>query len=241
MPAKTLRVSIIVPTLNEETRIRDTLASLRRAAPGAEIIVSDGASTDRTVALARKAGARVVFEAKDPKRRKSIGAGRNKGARAARGEILWFVDADTRPEPAFYKSMLRAFADPQVVGAGCKIMPRDASFMDEALFEFLNLLVFSSIVVGRPTIAGNCVAYRRDAFFEIKGFDEEMEASEDQDLCIRISRLGRVVYMKDVTATTSSRRLKKMGWLGLAADWGKTTLNFLFGKKNRSYAIVREG
>ncbi len=233
-------VSIIVPTLNEEKRITETLTALKKAAPGVELIVADGASTDKTVMLARKMHARVVQETRDPKHRKSIGAGRNAGARAAKAEILWFVDADTRPNDLFCCRMLKEFEDPNVVGVGYKIMPRDVKLMDNLLFEFLNGLVWASVAVGRPAIAGNCVAYRRDAFFKIKGFDEEMEASEDQDLCIRISKYGRVVYMRDVVATTSSRRLKKMGWFGLAMDWGKTTINFLLGRKTRRYVIVRE-
>ena len=91
-----------------------------------------------------------------------------------------------------------------------------------------------------PAISGNCVAYRADAFWKIKGFDEEMEASEDQDLSVRMSRLGYVRFFNQYTAFTSSRRLKKFGWLGLFFDWGKTTLNFCLGRKNRRYAIVRE-
>jgi len=233
-------VSIIVPTLNEERRITETIRALKHAAPGAEIVVADGLSSDHTVLLACKMGARIVCETTDPGHRKSIGAGRNAGARAARGQILWFVDADTRPDDRFYRRMLAEFEDQRVVGVGCKIMARDLGFMDNLIFDFLNGLVWASVLVGRPAIAGNCVAYRRDAFFKIKGFDEEMEASEDQDLCIRISKHGRVVYLDDVVATTSSRRLKKMGWLGLSLDWGKTTINFLLGRKTRRYVIVRE-
>lgn len=136
--------------------------------------------------------------------------------------------------------MLPKFDDPNIIGVGCKIMPESLGFMDTLLFEFLNLLIRMSVLVNRPSIAGNCVAYRKTAFNKIKGFDETMFASEDQDLCLRISKLGKVIYMPDVTAWTSSRRLKKMGWLGLAMDWGHTTFNFLLGIKTKRYAIVRE-
>lgn len=233
-------VSVIVPTLNEEKRIQGEIVHLKRITKGAEVIIADGASTDRTVALARNEGARIVQEVKDPKHRTTIGAGRNAGARAAKNGILLFVDADTQPEPAFYREMLNAFKDERVVCVGCKIMPRDLGFMDQVLFEFLNLLIFLSVFLKRPSIAGPCVAYRRSAFEAAGGFDEEMEASEDQDLCIRAAKLGRVAYLKRVQATTSSRRLKKMGWLGLALDWGKTTLYFVYGRKNKRYTIVRE-
>ncbi|PIO05788.1 hypothetical protein COT29_04230 [Candidatus Micrarchaeota archaeon CG08_land_8_20_14_0_20_59_11] len=229
--------SIVTPTLNEEKIIGETLKALKRMAPDAEYVVADGRSSDKTEQVALKNGAHVVFEGRGFR---SIGAGRNAGARASKSAILVFIDADTIPQPVFFERMLKEFEDSSVVGVGCKIMPGELTPMREFIFEILNLFVKLSVRLDRPSIAGNCVAYRRDAFFKISGFDEEMQASEDQDLCVRISKLGRVVYLTDVTAFTSSRRLKKMGWIGLAMDWGGTTLNFLSGRKTTRYAIIRE-
>ncbi|MFH0922711.1 MAG: glycosyltransferase family 2 protein, partial [Candidatus Micrarchaeota archaeon] len=166
--------------------------------------------------------------------------GRNAGARHAKGDVILFNDADTIPDERYYARLQEIFLDPKVVGAGCKIMPGEATKLQRFVFEMLNLMVWMSVKVGRPAIAGNSVAYRKDAFFKIKGFDEEMQASEDQDLCIRISKFGKVVYLNDLTAYTDSRRLKKFGLIGLFFDWGKTTFNFVTGQKNRRYAIVRE-
>src|SRR4029434_3586026 len=73
----------------------DTLTAIREAASGAaqpyEIIVVDDASTDATPEIASKAGAKVI-----PINRRQIAAARNAGARAAQGEYLFFIDADTR-------------------------------------------------------------------------------------------------------------------------------------------------
>src|SRR5213596_1597602 len=88
-------ISFIVPAYNEETELPCTLAAIRAAASGVaqpfEIIVVDDASTDATPEIAEQAGARVVSI-----HRRQIGAARNAGARAAQGEYLFFVDADTR-------------------------------------------------------------------------------------------------------------------------------------------------
>src|SRR5262245_23993776 len=88
-------ISFIVPAYNEEHELSDTLAAIREAAPGAaqpyEIIVVDDASTDATPKIASDAGAKVI-----PIKRRQIAASRNAGARAAQGEYLFFVDADTR-------------------------------------------------------------------------------------------------------------------------------------------------
>src|SRR5213596_1561358 len=88
-------ISFIVPAYNEEHELSDTLAAIREAASGAarpyEIIVIDDASTDATPQIASAAGAKVI-----PINRRQIAASRNAGGRAAQGEYLFFVDADTR-------------------------------------------------------------------------------------------------------------------------------------------------
>src|SRR5213595_4054996 len=88
-------ISFIVPAYNEETELPSTLAAIRaatsRLSQPVEIIVVDDASTDATPEIAEQAGARVV-----PIHRRQIAAARNAGARAAQGEYLFFVDADTR-------------------------------------------------------------------------------------------------------------------------------------------------
>src|SRR5258707_3421339 len=88
-------ISFIVPAYNEEHELSDTLTAIHAAASGAalpyEIIVVDDASTDATPEIASRVGAKVI-----PINRRQIAASRNAGARAAQGEYLFFVDADTR-------------------------------------------------------------------------------------------------------------------------------------------------
>src|SRR5437868_1930837 len=88
-------ISFIIPAHNEEHEIPATLAAIRAAVPGLqqvwEIIVVNDASTDSTPQIVEKAGARIVSI-----NRRQIAAARNAGARAAQGEYLFFVDADTR-------------------------------------------------------------------------------------------------------------------------------------------------
>lgn len=231
-------LSIIIPTLNEEKIIGETIAKIKAIAPrGVELIVADGRSRDHTVEIALKHGARVVFEGRGFP---SIGSGRNAGAKVARADLFLFNDADTIPDPRFFNAIRKDFQDERVVGVGCKVMPDERGFLTRVFFNFLNFLVHLSVWLGRPAIAGNCVAYRKKQFFKVNGFDEEMQASEDQDLCIRISKLGKVVYHPELVAITSSRRLKKFGLVGLVIDWSRTTVNFLIGRKTKRYAIIRE-
>ncbi len=86
-------ISIIIPTKNEESVIEKTLTSLKNnlSLPH-EIIVTDGASTDKTVEIAKKYADKVVEHA-GPERQ-TIAAGRNAGAAVAAGDFLAFMDAD---------------------------------------------------------------------------------------------------------------------------------------------------
>src|SRR5213079_224674 len=88
-------ISFIIPAYNEELELSSTIAAIRVAASDVtlpyEIIVVDDASTDMTAELAAQGGARVISI-----NRRQIAASRNAGARAAQGDYLFFVDADTR-------------------------------------------------------------------------------------------------------------------------------------------------
>ncbi|MBI4406587.1 glycosyltransferase [Candidatus Micrarchaeota archaeon] len=234
MVHSTCFLSVVVPTYNEELNIGRTLRYIRCIDPLAELIVVDGGSRDNTLKIAEKYAHKVIRSKK-----RTIGGARNLGARQARGEIILFVDADTIPHMEFFDKIRTICSrDHGVVGAGCVIMPRNVSFPESVFFSFLNFLIYLSVKIKQPTIAGSCVAYRKKAFWKAGGFDEEMAASEDQDLCLRVSKLGHVIFSPRIVAYTSSRRLRELGFWGLVWDWTKTTVNFLLGIKTRRYKLT---
>ena len=112
-------LSVVIPAHNEEALLPGTLAALRDAMATVgvdhEIIVVSDSSTDRTAAIGRAAGARVV----EVEVRQIAGA-RNAGARLASGDILLFVDADTHARPAPVRQALDAIAQ-GAVGGGALI------------------------------------------------------------------------------------------------------------------------
>ncbi|OIO26237.1 hypothetical protein AUJ14_02235 [Candidatus Micrarchaeota archaeon CG1_02_55_22] len=231
---KKLSLSVIVPTYNEEKLISRTLKNLHEVMPkNTQIIVSDGHSKDGTVRIARKY-AKVIYETGH-----SIGWGRNDGAKASKGDIVLFVDADTFPTKEYHDRMIAAFADPKVVCVGCHILPEKVSLIREAFFYALNIVVAASVAIGQPTIAGSCVAYRRKAFEKEKGFDTETASAEDMDLSRRIKRRGKVVFLYNTVVPTSDRRIHQLGILGLIKDWTRTSILFITGRKTKTYFAPR--
>jgi glycosyltransferase involved in cell wall biosynthesis len=112
-------ISFIIPAHNEERLIGHTLHQLARAALAAghpfEVVVVDDASNDRTAAIAREHGARVIAVS-----HRQIAASRNAGARAASGVMFVFVDADTIVNEAVISAAVRAI-NQGAVGGGCAV------------------------------------------------------------------------------------------------------------------------
>ncbi|HEY9402567.1 MAG TPA: glycosyltransferase, partial [Pyrinomonadaceae bacterium] len=106
-------ISVVIPTLDEAHSLGATLQALTRLHYGSrvEIIVADGGSADATREIAREHGAHVISSAR------GRGAQMHAGATAARGEVLWFLHADTLPPPGAPVQILDALRrDPKIVG-----------------------------------------------------------------------------------------------------------------------------
>ena len=90
-----MKISVILPAKNEAAGLRRTLPALARVLPEAEIIVVDDGSTDETAEVAKAAGARVLSSPYSM----GNGAAIKRGARAAQGGVLVFMDADGQHDP----------------------------------------------------------------------------------------------------------------------------------------------
>ena len=118
-----MRVSVIIPTLNEAAELPATLAHLRAAGSVAEIIVADGGSDDATVDLARASGARVIAAAR------GRGHQLRAGAAVATGEVLLFLHGDTWMPVGGIASLERILDEPSVVAGGFEKAFRDGPWM----------------------------------------------------------------------------------------------------------------
>ena len=194
-------LSFIVPAYNEEHELPRALASIRHAAAAAqrpfEIIVVDDASTDRTAEIARAAGARVV-----PVHFRQIAAVRNAGAHAARGEILFFVDADTWISPAHVVDAVAAL-DAGCVGGGARVVAEGVPFWGRVFVQVFSVFYFTISKLG----AGAFLFTTRENFRAIGGFDNELFAGEEVYFTIELKKLGRFKLLR-LPIVTSGRKLR---------------------------------
>lgn len=194
-------ISFIIPAYNEERELPAALAAIHRAAQEAaqpyEIIVVDDDSTDATAALARRAGARVI-----PVRHRQIAAVRNAGARAAEGEIFFFVDADTHIVAAHITgalAQLRAGA----AGGGARVVIGDEIPRWGRVLVYL----FSKAYFAANLGAGAFLFTTRRFFERSGGFDEQYFAGEEIYFSQALKALGKFALLT-TPVITSGRKLR---------------------------------
>lgn len=190
MRAETRSVSIIIPARNEAAHLPALLSSLAGLDyPKAqfEIIVVDHESTDATPTLARNGGASVI-----PHRGGTISGVRNRGAHAAKGEVLAFLDADCTVDPQWLKNAVRHFDDPQVGAVGSyHVVPMDPPTW---VRRILQKQIESRPQLSEPNwLPSGNMFVRREAFVKCGGFDESMATCEDVDLSYRLAQESRLV------------------------------------------------
>ncbi len=193
-----MRLSVIIPTLNEETVLGATLESVRRAAPGSEIVIADGGSRDATLDVTRSfPGVRAVVA---PRGR---GPQMNAGAAAGTGDVLLFLHADTHLPPDAGTLVGSALADPRVVG-GSFFLGFDSSHPILRLSS-----IASRLNVRWATYGDQACFFRRTAFEQVGGF-APVPLFEDVELQARVRRLGRCVKIQR-PVTSSARRFLRVG------------------------------
>src|SRR5436309_7594223 len=194
-------ISFIVPAHNQKFHPSSPLAAIQAASSNAaqpyEIIVVDDASTDATPEIAAQVGAKVV-----PINRRQIAAARNAGARAAQGEYLFFVDADTRINRAHVIDAIAAM-DAGYAGGSARVA------MDGFVPMWGRFLLrgFSGLYFGLNLGAGAFLFTTRRNFEAIGGFDEQYFAEEEVYFSLALRKLGRFKVLRE-PIVTSGRKLR---------------------------------
>lgn len=215
------RVSFVIPTLNEEKRIAGCVtAILPQLKKGDEVIVVDNGSSDKTNGIARGLGCKVVKEGK-----KGLSNARNAGAKAAKGDILCFIDADGQVSENWLEEALRALKDPKVNAvSGLNIFESEDPvkrfwYNTWTVGAYTFVMSFHSLL-SWTYLVGNNMAIRKGVFEDLGGF--ESVVGEDFWLSHNFGKRREFkgeVNLKMVVKL-SSRRFDQKGFLKTVfMDW----------------------
>jgi len=222
-------LSIIIPTLNEEKNIKNLLAAIKKGGfDDYEIVIADAGSKDKTIEITRENNC-IITKGGLPAR------GRNNGAKVAKGDILFFLDADLKFSPkGFLKLSVDYFIKNDLSVASFHIMPqRNNVYMNPfTLNLFYN---YPQIALKKLFPMGAMgIMVKKDIFEKIGGFDESITLAEDHYFIQQAEKLGKFDIIKDVILYMPLRRFEKDGYFTTAFKYLICAFNMgVLGKPER--------
>ena len=213
LPPDNPLVSIIVLALNEEGQIGSTLRALQTLSGEKEILVADGGSDDRTVDIATSLGVRVVSC------ERGRGCQIRTAALEARGTVLWFVHADTRPQNGSLESIHDSLRDSAAAGGNFSLVFEGDHYSAQqmtSIYPYLRRLGLSY---------GDAGIFMRRSVYDAIGGCRDYPLFEDLDMIRRMKRLGNFVHLS-TKIFTSARRFSGPQYVRIWALW--ITLQILY-------------
>ncbi|MFA5169318.1 MAG: glycosyltransferase [Candidatus Paceibacterota bacterium] len=204
-------LSIIIPTLNEEKNLSKLLpAIIKGGSDDYEIIIADAGSKDKTIEIARQFNC-IITKGGLPAR------GRNCGAKVAKGDILFFMDADLKFSPKnFVKKAYDYFKKNDLAVASFPILPQKSNIYLNPVtlnlfYNYPQILLKNVFPMGAMGIMA-----RKDVFEKVGGFDEGITLAEDHYFVGQACKYGKFDIIKDVIAYMPVRRFEKDGYFRTA-------------------------
>lgn len=216
-----MKLSVVIPAFNEEKYIGQSLEQLITEAGKDifEIIVVDNASTDDTAKIAKKfKGVKVIRE-----ERKGLTRARQAGLMAAKGDLIAYIDADTRIKSGWFHRVRREFEkNKRLVCLSAPYSMYDVSKWKRMLvWSYWNLLAYPTyVLLMKYMVLGANFVARRSVLLKIGGFDESIEFyGEDTDIARRLARAGKVKFLRKSLVTSSARRMEAEGWMKIGLKY----------------------
>jgi rSAM/selenodomain-associated transferase 2 len=190
-----LKISVVIPTLNEESHIEKTLQSVIKQDDDCEFFVVDGGSSDNTVAIAKQYTTVI-----NSQRGRAVQM--NMGAKACNGDILLFLHADTiLPDNAF-REIRKRMTDDSVAGGSFYIAFDADNFILKGV-SFITRFNFRLFHFGDQGIF-----VRRTVFQTLRGY-KEIPIMEDYDFYKRLKGQGKVILIRMPVISSARRFIKK--------------------------------
>ena len=222
---KKMKISIIIPTYNEEEYLPKLLESIKsQDFTDYEVIVADAQSDDNTREIAKEYGC-VVVEGGLP------GPGRNRGAEVAQGEILLFLDSDLELTENYLSNVIEEFESEDLGIAITQMTPLSEKKRDKYLHDLANWFMIAVENI-KPHGAG-CygIISKKELHDEVDGFDENLSFGEDTDYIERVAEISEFKVLRNARIGVSTRRLEEEGLYTLLKQYGKSTVNDFRGKR----------
>lgn len=226
------QVSVIVPSLNEESHICLLLDSIKnQSSVSYEILIVDGGSKDETLYIARQHNAKVMAL---PGHGEFIS--RNIGAKMAKGKLLLFTCADiVFPKNLFQKIVEKFESNPELIALTGPGYPFDAPFFGKLEYAVYNLIryLFTSLPKSfkRFSTSTNFLVVRKDYFKKTGGFVVD-NINADGLMGKKLLKLGEVAFFLDTYIYLSARRMKNMGFFAFNRHYLYALENFFFFTSN---------
>lgn len=230
--------SIVIPTLNEEKFLPKLLESLTtQTVKDFEVIVVDGQSKDKTVAVAKRFAGCIPLTVVASEKL-GVSYQRNKGAELSEADWLIFVDADSILMPYFIERILH-FVEQKKPSVFTTWAQPDRQEGNEAIFAlFLNILLEGSLLLKRPMAPGPLTAIKHDIFQNIGGYDESHTFDEDIELGLRLAKKGiTIVILRESLYIWSMRRIRSEGKIKVMNQYILAAIPILLFKRTFKYML----
>jgi len=214
-------ISIIIPTLNEEKYLPLLLSSIKKQNfNDYEIIIADAGSDDKTLEIVKNYNCKIVEGGLPAK-------ARNNGAKVAKGDILFFLDADVILPENFLEKTLKEFKK-----RALKITSFRIDFLPQNKFSsfFVNTFYNKPIILLENILphTATAILVEKKIFDKLDGFDENIKLAEDHDFGRRAAKLAKFGIIKSTKIFVSDRRFKRDGWIKTSMRYFLCELHMIF-------------